>query len=328
MSDQLTLTDRIVLRLTGLAILLRHPYLLLRIASINGKPLDVVTPQTDLDRFAWRKLFDHNPLFTLCCDKLAAKQHALKVVPDLKTAETLWVGDNVGAIPFDKLVGDVVFKANHGSGWNVMVRNGQYDRDDLLRKARQWLTKQYGWISGEWGYKHASKRIMIERMLLEDGEPVSTEYKFHISGGRTAYVYMQRKVNGEKSWHCVERDGAAMPEPAGPGSGWAALPIPLEFERMREVAEKLGAPFDHIRVDLYSIDGDIYFSEFTVYPQSGRSVVNPRLVWLRTAGWRLEDSWFLSTPQSGWRALYARALRRWLAARPPTAEVPRAVPAQ
>ena len=73
MSEQLTLADRIVLRLTGLAILLRHPYLLFRISSINGKLLDVVTPRTDLDRFAWRKLFDHNPLFTMCCDKRQAR---------------------------------------------------------------------------------------------------------------------------------------------------------------------------------------------------------------------------------------------------------------
>ncbi|RYE58600.1 MAG: hypothetical protein EOP18_00920 [Rhizobiaceae bacterium] len=324
MSDQFTLADRIVLRLVGLAILLRHPYLLFRISSINGRLLDVVTPRTDLDRFAWRKLFDHNPLFTMCCDKLASKQHALEVAPGLKTAETLWVGDSVEAIPFDKLAGNVVFKANHGSGWNVMIRDGHYERENVLRKARRWLSNQYGWINGEWGYKHARKRLVIERMLLEDGEPVNTEYKFHISGGRTAYVYMQRKVNEEKSWLCVERDGTALPEPAMPGSGWAPLPIPPEFEHMREAAEKLGAPFDHIRVDLYAIDGDIYFSELTVYPQSGRSVVNPRLVWLRTAGWHLENSWFLSTPQRGWRCLYARAVRRWLATRLVQAEVRRA----
>lgn len=323
MSDELTLADRIVLRLTGLAVLLRHPYLLLRISSINGKSLDVATPRTDLDRFAWRKLFDHNPLFTICCDKLAAKQHALAICPDLKTAETLWVGDSVDEIPFEQLAGDAVFKANHGSGWNVMVRGGRYERDDVVRKARRWLGNQYGWINGEWGYKHVRKRIMIERMLLDNGEPVGTEYKFHISGGRMAYVYIQRKVNEEKSWLCVERDGTALPEPAMPGSGWAPLPIPPEFDRMRDIAEKLGAPFDHIRVDLYDIDGDVYFSELTVYPQSGRSVVNPRLVWLRTAGWQLENSWFLSTPQRGWNGLYAGALRRWLTTFPTEAEVPR-----
>ena len=41
------------------------------------------------------------------------------------------------------------------------------------------------------------------------------------------------------------------------------LPKPENFERMREIAEKLSEDFPCVRVDLYNINGDIYFGELT-----------------------------------------------------------------
>jgi hypothetical protein len=63
---------------------------------------------------------------------------------------------------------------------------------------------------------------------------------------------------------------------------------------------------------LYELNGEIFFSEFTVYPLSGRGGSNRHLRDLRNAGWDIRRSWFLSTPQTGWKGIYAAALRRWL----------------
>ena len=41
------------------------------------------------------------------------------------------------------------------------------------------------------------------------------------------------------------------------------LPKPINFERMVEVAEILAKPFPVVRVDLYNINGKIYFGEMT-----------------------------------------------------------------
>jgi hypothetical protein len=38
---------------------------------------------------------------------------------------------------------------------------------------------------------------------------------------------------------------------------------------MLAVAKEIGRPFDFIRVDLYSIDGETVFGEVTPYPGSG-----------------------------------------------------------
>ena len=47
------------------------------------------------------------------------------------------------------------------------------------------------------------------------------------------------------------------------------MPKPVHFEKMLEVARTLSADLPHVRVDLYNIDGRIFFGELTFYDGSG-----------------------------------------------------------
>jgi hypothetical protein len=85
-------------------------------------------------------------------DKLLAKQFAVARCPTVKVPETLWTGQAAEDIPDDLLRGNVVVKANHGSGWNIFIRNGQYDRGELNRTANRWLASRFGKRHAEWGY--------------------------------------------------------------------------------------------------------------------------------------------------------------------------------
>ena len=180
------MTDHAVFALVGLWCVLRHPRTYLRTARRSRHWPDPARPIADTDKFLWRKIFDHNPLFTVFCDKLAAKDYALSACPELKTPEVLWIGDDPDDIPAAVLSRDVVIKANHGSRWNIMVRDGKVDREALRAKARSWLGRRYGRAFCEWGYRNARRCLFVERMLLDGGRPVRLEYKFHVLGGRTA----------------------------------------------------------------------------------------------------------------------------------------------
>lgn len=50
------------------------------------------------------------------------------------------------------------------------------------------------------------------------------------------------------------------------------------FERMKELAEKLSAEFPFVRVDLYDVDGKVYFSELTFIPTGGNMKLTPASV--------------------------------------------------
>lgn len=50
---------------------------------------------------------------------------------------------------------------------------------------------------------------------------------------------------------------------------------PKNFDAMLNIASKLSDGFDFVRVDLYNIDGTIYFGEFTLTPTSGQLKLRP-----------------------------------------------------
>ena len=47
------------------------------------------------------------------------------------------------------------------------------------------------------------------------------------------------------------------------------LAKPKCFDKMKEVAAKLSKGMSHVRIDLYEVNGQIYFSEYTFYDWGG-----------------------------------------------------------
>ena len=60
---------------------------------------------------------------------------------------------------------------------------------------------------------------------------------------------------------------------------------PINFERMKEIAAQLSKPFPMCRVDLYNIDGKIYFGELTFYHGGCCQEITPEEWDLKLASW-------------------------------------------
>ena len=54
-----------------------------------------------------------------------------------------------------------------------------------------------------------------------------------------------------------------------------AIARPANFERMLAIASQLSTGFDFVRVDLYNVDGRIYFGELTFTPMAGYLKLRP-----------------------------------------------------
>ena len=52
------------------------------------------------------------------------------------------------------------------------------------------------------------------------------------------------------------------------GRNWCDVKLDAK-EYLLRVAEKLSEDFPYVRVDLYNVDGKVYFGELTFYPWSG-----------------------------------------------------------
>jgi hypothetical protein len=263
------------------------------------------------DKYAWRKIFDRNPLFTIVSDKLQAKQFASIHCRDIKVPRTLWTGSRAENIPDDVLAGDVVVKANHGSGWNIFVKDGEYARAVLNREANNWMDKRFGLRHAEWGYYGVEPALFVEEMLVEHGRPIVGEYKFYCGADKMAFAFVrQAGPYGLRIEGVLDDNGRPHVGTFDSGELSAAVHAPAEWQELRQAALTLSLHFDFVRCDLYLVNGDVHFSEFTLYTLGGFAWIDDAgLNALYTSIWDLRNSWFMQTPQTGWRKYYANALR-------------------
>ena len=297
---------------------LAHPRLYLWIV---GKPRSfgpypsVALPRTLNAKFTWRKIFDHDPRFKVISDKLAVRDFCADIRPDLRAPEVLWSGTDPGDIPDAVLKGDVVVKTNHTQGANIFVTGGNYDRAAIERGMRHSLSKGYGFHKHEWGYFGIPRRVFVERMV--PGGPCLEEVKFYTFGRRVELVFRTADRQGNARGQFLVPDAAGtftlseiVPRVIGKRSDW---PRPANWEYLLDVARDIGEHFDHMRVDILSNGTEAWLSELTVYDQGGYNIhfgQNPDIQINRA--WDIRNTWFMMTPQPGWRGEYAEALRRVL----------------
>jgi hypothetical protein len=232
----------------------------------------VRNPITFNEKVNWRILKDRREILTWTCDKLAMKDYASSVqgatAHGLRIPRTLWSGTDVRELQSVELPEHWVLKPNHRSG-RVFFGHGQPDVPVLQEAVEDWLRPAEAVDLHEWAYLKARPLMLAEEFLGVPGSPPS-DYKFYVFAGEVAVVEVHvDRYNGHRiryylpDWTPLEVSvGKRLPSPA------EGAP-PGNFEKMIVIAGELGRSFDFMRVDLYSVDGDVFFGEVTPYPGSG-----------------------------------------------------------
>lgn len=315
----LTLADRAVLAMANLWVWCRHPYLSAAFWWRRRRPPLFATPRGVSELVQWRKIFDRNPLFPVLADKLAVKSWAHAKLPGLRTAEVLWTGTRAADLPNELIRDDVVIKTNHGTRTNWFPGREKLARADADARLDGWLARRFD-RELQWAYGKISPRLMVER-LVGDGKPL-WELTFRCCDGRpaTAFVAVGQRTSGERSAYFTG-DGVRLPPKSGLSDSEqlpADFALPPVFWDAREIACRLSAGLDYVRVDLMVHEGEVYLCEMTLYPGSGfsdehRTHTAGRIerAWVSALG----KSWFLNQLHRWPVSIYAAALRRWAAER-------------
>ena len=289
---------------------LRHPRLIFQFVRKTGRFPNVALPVATVEKFLWRKVFDHNPLFIQLSDKILAKQYVAAKCPDLMISRVLWSGGDFNDIPEHLLNGPAVLKSNHGSGHIVFFDGNTLDRAELKTRTDRWLARPYGQNNGEWGYRDVERKIFIEELIRGDsGEPI-VDFKTYVMNGRVQHIQCMYDSNGpEPGTSRYDRDGNLFEAHISPTYTYINADPPPHYDRVVDMAERLGAGFDHMRCDFYLRGDAIYFCEMTIYAVAGFPDDSGPLEEAWKSNWDIRHSWFLTTPQSGWRGTYARWLK-------------------
>ena len=249
--------------------------------KIHGYALNLKDPHSFNEKVVWRKIYDRNPLFPIITDKLKVRDYIREKLGAEQTNELLipllFHGSDPETIPFEDLPGQFVIKPNHSSGKIIIVRNKiEIKREEVIAACKRWLANTHGFYDLEWAYQKIKPEIMIEKLLLDEAGKFPMDYKFHVFHGKCKRIAVcsDRFSGGRKVTAFDENWNYSDVVTNDPEGGY--IPRPENFSSMLATAEKLGEDFDYIRVDLYTIQGRIYFGELTLYPVSGHYAYSPK----------------------------------------------------
>lgn len=236
-----------------------------------GYPLPLKKPSTFNEKLQWLKLYDRNPNYTFIVDKVRVKDIVAEKIGKEYIISTLAKWQTPDQIDISKLPSSFVLKTNHGGGNTAVFLikdKSSVDFTSIKEHLNEAMKKSIYDRYREWPYKNVEKCVFAEQLLGNDID----DYKFFCFNGYADSVMVcSNRHSGDtkfyffnKEWKLLRYNirGKEAPENF-------SLPKPKNLDKMFEIASVLSKGIPFVRVDLYNVDGKIYFGEMTFYPASG-----------------------------------------------------------
>lgn len=253
-------------------------YLTLLFRLKMGYWMDWKNPKTFSEKLQWLKLYNRKPEYTTMVDKYAVKEYVAKIIGEEYIIPTLGVWDRPEDIDWDSLPRKFVLKTTHGGGGSGVVickDKATFDKNAAVAKLKRSLNSCIYKSLREWPYKNVDRKIIAEEYLYDSSEYNQgglTDYKFYCFNGKAYKVMLcigrgQKETkfySFDKEWRLLRHNKRGLMAPEN-----FTLPMPPCMDKMFRVAEDLSKRLPFARIDLYFVNNKIYFSEITLYPDSG-----------------------------------------------------------
>lgn len=245
-----------------------------------GRRCELNNPKRWTEKLQVYKMYYRNPILSQCVDKYEVRKYVESrgCAENLVKLYGLW--NLASEIDFEKLPSSFVLKTTNGGGGEDVVLVRDKEKCNLQEKVVFLDRKRVKEVNGgrEWAYTGISTpRIIAEELLvnMENPEAGVEDFKILCFHGEPYYIivdkdrYIDHKRNFyTTSWERVNvtTDHEQFDTP---------YPQPSNLQEMLDVARKLSADFPFVRVDLYNVEGKIYFGELTFYPWTGYVQFSP-----------------------------------------------------
>ena len=223
------------------------------------------------EKIQWMKLYGNLEKYTDYADKYKVREYIKEKIGEEYLIPLLGVYDKAEDILYEKLPNKFVIKCNHGSGYNLIVLNkDSINTKKINNKLNKWLKEDYSKIKKENQYQNIKRKIIIEQYESDkNGELL--DYKFFCFDGNPKFIKVDfdRYSNHTANFYNLDWDLLNIKE-KGYNNYSSEFPAPKKLDKMIEIAKILSKDFQFVRVDLYNVDGKIYFGELTYTPASGK----------------------------------------------------------
>jgi hypothetical protein len=250
---------------------------------------DFDNPRSYQEKIQFRKIYGNHEFYAMAADKYRVREYVAARVGRKYLIPLLASCDRLAPQYFDTLPDRFIIKANHGCKWHQVVRDkSALDIPATVRRFNGYMRARYGWESGERHYSFIKPRIAVEELLEGNTGGCPWDYCFFSYNSPSGFDYAYAIVAPDGRGATFTRHGELLVSRIA-HEELAPHLRPDNFPEMVEVARKLSADFDFVRVDLYSVGDRVYFGELTCTPHQGYGPIDePRLQKMRNEMWQLD----------------------------------------
>lgn len=245
--------------------------------NATGENLNLDNPKTFNEKLQWLKIYDSTPLKTKLADKYLVREWFASQIGEQYLVPLIGVWDKFEDIDFDLLPRKFALKANHGSGWNVIVS----DKDKMnyaktKEKFDRWMSMDFSLVGGfELYYKVIPPKIIAEQ-FLENTQGL-IDYRFYCFNGEPKQTWVDifsGTPNHKREIYDTEWNKMPI-KCKWPNANGLLDKKPDCYDEMLTIARKLSKDFAFVRVDFYEVEAKIYMGEMTFNPMSGIGEIEP-----------------------------------------------------
>lgn len=252
-------------------------YLKIKFKHFVGYPLNFEKPITYNEKLQWLKLYGTRPEYTELVDKAKVKEYVAKIIGKDYIIPTYGIWDSVDSINWDDLPPKFVIKCTGDSGGVVICKDiNTFNKKEAIKILKKAGKKSYYKYNKEYPYKNVHNRFIAEQYMEDESGFELKDYKFFCFNGEPHFLFVASgRQQNDTRFDFFDINYNHLPIINGHPNADICPSKPKCFDKMLDIARSLSKGIPHVRVDLYNVNGDIYFGELTFFHWSGMVPFEP-----------------------------------------------------
>lgn len=260
-----------------LRILPDRAYIQLYYLTKFGKFCRLRNPSTYSEKLQWLKLNYPVANDARLVDKSEVKGFVSESIGVQHVIPTLAVYGSADEIDFAQLPKSFVLKCTHDSEGVVIVTDkASANHSEIRKRLRKALKQNFFYVGREPHYRELHPRIIAEPYLEDAKHGQLLDYKFLCFDGEVKAMFVASdRASGHVKFDYFDSEYSPLKMRQTYPTSQVRPERPARFETMISIARTLSQGRPHVRVDLYEVDGEVYFGELTFFHFSGFAPFHP-----------------------------------------------------
>ena len=253
-----------------------RPYLKMVYFMKTGKRLNLDKPVGFNEKENWLKVNEIHPEYTNLVDKYEVRSIVEKTLGEGCMFPLFGVWNHYDEIDFSTLPNQFVLKCTHDSGSVKIVKDKSLINHKEYKNFFESRLRINSFNLGrEYPYKNVKPRIIAEK-FMEAKEGIN-DYKFFCFDGKPTIMFVAtERASGDTKFDFYDMEFNHLDiVNIHPQSTKGGITKPACFDEMKEIAAKCSQGMKFVRIDLYEIDGKVYFGEYTFFHGGGFWLFKP-----------------------------------------------------